>query len=147
MPVPDPRRLPKCASWAIMPRDASDLMTEPGQPGQLFALLNEFVVLLLGALMTLLALTGRFALPRRPAWVAVGVFLIYWGARTWMRPAPSALRQLHANLRGGSLALVGVLMLVMAWLPARYAAFLLGAAGTLLVARGIAGAALLVRKP
>ncbi len=115
-------------------------------PGQLFGLLNEFVVLLLGALMALLAATGRFSLPRRPVWIAVGVFLIYWGARARMRSAPSSLPQLHASLRGGSLALVGVLMLFMTWLPTRYAPFLLGAAGGLLVVRGIAGAALLVRK-
>lgn len=116
-------------------------------PGQLFGLLNEFVVLLLGALMALLAATGRFSPPRGPVWIALGVFLIYWGARAWVRPAPPVLPQLHPAVRGGSLTLVGVLMLFMAWLPARHAAFLLGAAGGLLVVRGIAGAALLVRKP
>ncbi len=116
-------------------------------PGQLFGLLNEFVLLLLGSLLILLAAARRFSIPERPAvWIALGVFLIYWGARAWRRPAPAATRW-QANLRGGSLALVGILMLSMTWMPLRHAALLLGAAGGLLALRGLVCAALFVRKP
>ena len=113
---------------------------------QLFALVNEFVVLLLGALMILLAVSGRFALPRGAVgWVAVGVVLIYWGVSAWTTHAASS-RSWQTNLRGGSLVLVGALMLLMRWLPMQYAALLLGCAGVLLVLRGLLGAALLVTR-
>jgi hypothetical protein len=112
-------------------------------PTQLFGIINEFVVLLLGALMTLLALTGRFALPQGAvAWVVVGVVFIYWGLRAWVLRGPG-VKSWQANLRGSSLVLVGALMLLMRWLPAHYAGLLLTCAGGLLIVRALAGAALL----
>lgn len=117
-------------------------------PGQLFGLLTEFVLLLLGFLMILLAATKRFAFPERPTfWIALGVILIYWGARAWMRGAPSSFPRWYANLRGGSLALVGILMLWMTWIPFRLAGVFLGAAGGLLAVRGLISATLFARKP
>lgn len=115
-------------------------------PTQLFGIINEFVVLLLGALMILLALTGRFALPQGAvAWLVVGVVFIYWGMRAWTVRGPS-VRSWQANLRGASLVLVGALMLLMRWLPAHYAGPLLACAGGLLILRALAGAALLLRQ-
>jgi hypothetical protein len=112
---------------------------------QLFGPLNEIIVFLLGAMMLLLAMTGRFSLPARPmAWMVLGVFLIYWGARAWIA-SRSAGSRWHAALRAGSLAVVGLIMLLMAWLPVHHMGLLLGIAGAVLVLRGLAGAALLVR--
>jgi hypothetical protein len=115
-------------------------------PTQLFGIINEFVVLLLGALMILLALTGRFALPQGAvAWVVVGVVFIYWGMRAWTVRGP-AVKSWQANLRGASLVLVGVLMLLMRWLPSHYAGLLLACSGGFLVLRALTGAALLLRQ-
>jgi hypothetical protein len=115
-------------------------------PAQLFGLVNEFVLLLLGALMILLAVSGRFALPRGSiAWIAVGVFLMYWGVRAWTVRGAGG-RSWQTNLRGASLVLVGALMLLMRWLPTQYAPLLLGCAGGLLILRGLLGAALLVAR-
>jgi hypothetical protein len=112
--------------------------------GRLFDLLNEFVITLLGALLLLLAFSGRYSAPHRESmWIALGVFLIYWGARAWMRREPKTPRW-HARLRGGSLALVGATMLLMNWLPLEYSGPFLGVAGALLVVRGIGGATLLL---
>jgi hypothetical protein len=112
--------------------------------GRLFDVLNKIVITLLGGFLLLLAFSGRFSPPhRQPMWIALGVFLIYWGARAWARRAPKDPRW-HAALRGGSLALVGALMLLMNWFPLQYSGFFLGAAGALLVVRGMGSAALLL---
>src|SRR5579863_853029 len=51
-------------------------------PQNLFKLLSEFIVLLLGALLILLSISGRIGLPERPAaLIALGIVFIYWGAR------------------------------------------------------------------
>lgn len=107
------------------------------QPARLFRMLNEFVLFLLGALLILLVISGRFSIPTRPGlWIALGIFLIYWGARAWIRPEPAATPRQKA-VRGGSLALVGLLMLAIPLLPFRHAAILLGLAGVVLGIRGI----------
>ena len=55
----------------------------------LFRLLNEFIMLLLGALLVLLAASHRIAMPeRRGLWFALGAAMIFWGLRAGMRPSP-----------------------------------------------------------
>ena len=47
-----------------------------------FRLLSEFIVFLLGALLIVLAFSGRAGLPTRPAaLIALGAFLVFWGVR------------------------------------------------------------------
>jgi hypothetical protein len=112
---------------------------------QLFRMLNEMVFVLLGGLLLLMAVSGYYAVPGRSlAWLVLGAVLIYWGLRAWARPDRRVPRW-QASLRGGSLVLVGVLMLGMAWLPFRYSAVLLGAAGAVLVLRGLANALFFAR--
>jgi len=116
-------------------------------PATLFRLLSEFIVLLLGALLILLALTRPIGLPGRPvALVILGVVLIYWGVRAVMRPGLEAER-LQTRIRAGSLVLVGLLVLGFRFLPLRHAGRLLGIAGAVLVVRGLAGGVLLARRP
>jgi uncharacterized membrane protein len=109
--------------------------------------LSEFIVLLLGALPMLLALTRSIGLPGQPVvLVILGVVLIYWGIRAVMRPRPERER-LQTRIRAGSLVLVGFLVLGMRFVTVRQAALLLGIAGAVLVLRGLAGAVLLARRP
>jgi hypothetical protein len=115
-------------------------------PATLFRLLSEFIVLLLGALLILLALTRSVGLPGRPvAMVILGVVLIYWGVRALARPGPEAER-LQSRIRAGSLVLVGLLVLGMRILPLRHAQLLLAIAGGVLVIRGLLGGVLLARR-
>jgi hypothetical protein len=115
-------------------------------PATLFRLLSEFIVLLLGALLILLAITRRVGLPERPIALAVlGVVLIYWGARILMRREREADR-LQTRIRAGSLVLVGLLVLGIRFLPLRHAELMLGLAGAVLVIRGLAGGVLLARR-
>lgn len=104
-------------------------------------------MLLLGGLLILISLTRTVGLPAYPAaLVIVGVVLIYWGIRALMRQAQASDRW-STRIRAGSLLLVGMLVLGIRILPLRDAAILLALAGAVLVVRGIAGAALLVRRP
>jgi hypothetical protein len=114
-------------------------------PATLFRLLSEFIMLLLGALLILLALTRPVGLPARPvALVILGVVLIYWGVRALARPELQANR-LQVRIRAGSLVLVGLMILGMRFLPLRHAALLLAVAGGVLVIRGLLGGVLLAR--
>jgi hypothetical protein len=116
-------------------------------PATLFRLLSEFIVLLLGALLVLLALTRSISLPGQPVvLVILGVVLIYWGIRAVMRPGLEGER-LQTRIRAGSLVLVGLLVLGMRFVSVRQAALLLGIAGAVLVVRGLAGGVLSARRP
>ncbi len=116
-------------------------------PANLFRLLNELVFVLLGVLLVWVAATGRYFFNRRaPMWIALGAFLIYWGLRAWVRAGRYDSRG-EQRVRGGSLAVVGAMMLGIAWLPFRWVAPLLGAAGIILVARGLVSAVLIARSP
>ncbi len=115
-------------------------------PATLFRLLNEFIILLLGALLISLAISGRIGLPGRPmALTLVGIVLIYWGIRAWVRPELDEYRQ-QGRIRAGSLVLVGILILGIPLLPVRNAELLLEVAGGVLVLRGVLGGVFLVRR-
>jgi hypothetical protein len=115
-------------------------------PLNLFRLLSEFILLLLGALLILLALTRRVGLPARPAaLIFLGVLFMYWGIRAWLRREPDITRA-QTHLRGGSLVLVGLFVLAIPLFPLRLANLLLGIAGAVLVLRGLGGALLSVKK-
>jgi hypothetical protein len=112
---------------------------------KLFRLLNEFIVLLLGALLILLALSGRVGLPARPAaLIILGIVFIYWGVRAWIRRKPERASG-PSKIRAASLALVGVLILTIPVFPVRWIPLLLGLAGGVLVLRGVLGTILFAR--
>jgi hypothetical protein len=115
-------------------------------PSNFFRILSEFIVLLLGALLILLAATGRIGLPARPAGVvALGVIFIFWGVRAATRPEAKAAR-LATMIRAGSLALVGIFILAVPFVPARHASQLFVLAGGVLILRGALAAAISVAR-
>jgi hypothetical protein len=115
-------------------------------PRQLMRLLTEMLLLLLGALLVLLAATGLYSIPAgSPAWLALGAFLIYWGLRAWARRTEPGDTAGQRAVRSGSLVVIGVVMLVAAWMPFGHTRPLLLAAGAVLALRGILGAALAAR--
>jgi hypothetical protein len=106
----------------------------------LFRLLSEFIVMLLGALLILLAVTGRIGLPARPTGlVALGVLFLYWGLRAGMRRETQTNRW-ESLIRAGSLMLVGLIVVVIQFVPFRYTSLLFALAGSFLILRGILGA-------
>lgn len=111
----------------------------------LFRLINDFIFLLLGGFLILLAVTRPVMLPTRPmALVLLGVFLMYWGVRAWIKPEPGAARQ-QTIARAVSLLLVGLLVAIIPIMPLQDSATLLGAAGCVLALRGLAGIVQFVR--
>jgi hypothetical protein len=112
---------------------------------KLFQLLNESIVLVLGALLILLAVSGRVGLPARPlALIALGIVFIYWGVRAWIRHEPSPSRW-PSKIRAASLALVGIFIVAIPVFPVRWIPVLLGLAGVVLVLRGTLGAILFAK--
>jgi hypothetical protein len=115
------------------------------RPANLFRLLSEFTLLLLGGLLVLLSLTRPERLPRYPsALIFVGILFVYWGVRAWIKPEEDTPGP-HTHIRAGSLALVGALTLAIPLSPRQDVNWLLGVVGGILVLRGLLGGALFVR--
>jgi len=111
----------------------------------LFRLVNEFIVLLLGALLILIAATRTVGVSHPAVMMILGVVFIMWAARAWSRPGPKESRIL-AGIRAGSLAIVGVLLIAIPLLSLSHESLLLGTAGAVLVVRGMVGGLLSLRE-
>lgn len=117
------------------------------QPATMMRLFAEVVFIGLGLLMVWVAISGRFFWDRRsPIWIGLGAVLIYWGARAWVRAGRYATRW-HHLVRGGSLVLLGVVMLAIAIFPLAWAGPLLALAGSVVALRGLMSAVLVTRNP
>jgi hypothetical protein len=114
-------------------------------------MMSEFIFILLGGVLAWLGLSNRFLYasnfnPRSPAWLALGAALIYWGARAGLKTARAARTsdRVVAQVGGGSLILVGVMMLSLVFFISKVS-IILAAAGAVLAIRGLAGAVLSLR--
>jgi hypothetical protein len=113
----------------------------------LWKVANEVVVFLCGALLVLVAVTGRFGVNRQSqAWIALGAFLFVIGVRAMLRAGRYVTRWQH-YVRGGSFVLAGLLMLTITLASDDLTRPLLIAAGAVLAARGLINAVLVVRSP
>ncbi|HEV3420961.1 MAG TPA: hypothetical protein VG075_11700 [Candidatus Acidoferrum sp.] len=115
-------------------------------PARLTQLLTEFVFLLLGALVIWLAVNGRIYFDRHGVgWLVLSVALIAWGLLALAKPAQFWAKWQKWN-RGGSLVLLGVVMLSITRVPFNWVVKLLALAGLILVVRGILGSLLILRQ-
>jgi hypothetical protein len=115
-------------------------------PARLTQLLTEFVFLLLGALVMWLAVNGRIYFDRHGAgWLVLSVALIAWGLLALAKPGRFWAKWQKWN-RGGSLVLLGVVMVSISRVPFDWVVKLLAVAGLILVARGILGSFLILRQ-
>ena len=115
-------------------------------PARLTQLLTEFVFLLLGALVMWLAANGRIYFDRRGVgWLVLSVALIAWGLLALAKPDQFWAKWQKWN-RGGSLVLLGVVMLSISRVPFGWVVKLLAIAGLILVVRGILGSLLILRQ-
>ena len=120
-------------------------------PANLFRMMTEFIFILLGGILVWLGLSGRLALgnfnPRGPAWLGLGIVLIYWGARTLTKTARAARTsdRIVAQVGGASLILVGLMMLSLAFVEFRLVGRVFAIAGAILALRGIVSAVLSLR--
>ena len=115
-------------------------------PARLTQLMMEVVFLFLGALLVWLAINQRVAFDRHsPSWLVLSFALIAWGAFAFARPA-QFWRKWEKWNRGGSLVLLGLIMLAMSRVPFDKMFPLLISAGTVLIARGVIGSLLILRQ-
>jgi hypothetical protein len=115
-------------------------------PARLTQLLTEFVFVLLGALVMWLAANGRIYFDRHGvAWLALSVGLIAWGLLALAKPGQFWAKCQKWN-RGGSLVLLGVVMLAITRVPFDWVVKLLAAAGVILLVRGVFGSLLILRQ-
>jgi hypothetical protein len=112
---------------------------------QLFRLTNEIVFVLLGALLAWAAYTGHYYFdPRSMMWLLLAGLLVAYGAVTIVWSAgPRAI----AVVRGGSLIIVGLIMLSLSRVILRWVEPMLIFAGAVLAARGLIVAVLVMRSP
>lgn len=118
-------------------------------PARLTEVFSEIVILVLGLLLAIMALSGRFNLPSgMMLWLVLGVVLMIWGVRAWVRGRRFARSSARAMqwIRGGSLVLAGALMIVMIWMPFERAPQMLALVGGILAVRGAIGTALAGRR-
>ncbi len=120
-------------------------------PANLFRMVTEFIFILLGGFLVWIGLSGRLDPfnfnPRGVAWLALGVALLYWGARTWMKTTRAARTSDRAVARigGVSLLLTGLLMLSLALVQFRFVGYVFAGIGIILALRGILAAVLSLR--
>jgi hypothetical protein len=115
-------------------------------PPRLTQLLTEFVFLLLGALVIWLAANGRIYFDRHSVgWLVMSVGLIAWGLLALVKPGQFWAKWQKWN-RGGSLVLLGAVMLAISRVPFDWVVKLLAAAGVILLLRGAFGSLLILRR-
>ena len=117
-------------------------------PASLLRMTNEMIFVLLGGLLVWVGWSNRFMFdPRKPAWLGLGVILVYWGVRAWMktRRAARTAERTAVRLGGASLAIVGLMMLSLVFVEFRWVGPLLALAGGILVLRGLVSAVLALR--
>ena len=115
------------------------------KPARMVQIFSELVMLVLGLLLILLALSGRFyVLHELALWIGLGALLMVWGLRTWLRRGQMNMPLARAMqwVRGGSLVLAGLVMIAMAWLPLGNAPLMLAIVGGILAVRGLIGSAI-----
>jgi hypothetical protein len=117
-------------------------------PERLLRLMIEFIFVLLGALLVWLGLAGpahgRTVDRHSISWLILSSALILWGLRGLYKPGQWWLRWQNWT-RGLSLALLGVLMLVISRVPFLWVGPMLAAGGGLLVLRGLIATVLILR--
>ena len=114
-------------------------------PERLLRVTIELVFVLLGALVAWLALRGHILVDRHGRmWLILSIVLVLWGLRVMYRPGQWWARWENWT-RGLSLALLGILMLVITRVPFDWVAPMLVAGGAVLVLRGVVASALVLR--
>ncbi len=114
-------------------------------PAILIRLGQELVFVLLGLFLIRVAAMGLFFWNRKSElWIVLGALTFVIGVRAWLRAGKYVTRWEH-RVRSASLTLLGICMLTMTLAPFSWIALLLGAAGVVLVLRGIITAVLVAR--
>ena len=114
-------------------------------PERLLRVTIELIFVLLGALVAWLALRGHILVDRHGRmWLILSIVLLLWGLRVLYQPGQWWAKWENWT-RGLSLALLGILMLVITRVPFDWVGPMLVAGGSVLVLRGVVASALVLR--
>jgi hypothetical protein len=115
-------------------------------PARLTQVVVEFIFVLLGTLVVWLGLHQRIYFdPRSVPWLVLSVGVIAWGVLAVAKPGQWWARWQKWN-RGGSMILLGFLMLTIARVPFLYVGKALAACGVILILRGLFGSLLIFQQ-
>jgi hypothetical protein len=115
-------------------------------PARLTQLTVELIFVLLGALVIWLGLHGRINFnPVSTSWLAISVGVIAWGVLAVAKPGAWSARWQKWN-RGGSMILLGLMMLVIGRVPFIWVGKFLAFCGLVLVFRGVFGSILILKQ-
>jgi hypothetical protein len=115
-------------------------------PARLTQVVVEMIFLLLGVLVVWLGVTGHINFDRRGiAWLAISVGVAGWGLLALAKPGQWADRLQKWN-RGGSMVVLGLLMLTISRVSFLWVTRLLAVCGLVLILRGALGAVLILRQ-
>jgi hypothetical protein len=115
-------------------------------PARLTQFTVELVFVLLGALVIWLGVNGQINFnPASPLWLGLSVGAVAWGALALARPGPWSARWQKWN-RGGSMIVLGLLMLAIGRVPFSLAGKFLAICGLVLLLRGALGCILILQQ-
>jgi hypothetical protein len=115
-------------------------------PARLTQFTIELIFVLLGVLVIWLGLHGRINFnPRSIPWLAISIGVIAWGALALAKPDPWWMRWQKWN-RGGSMVMLGLLMLGIGRVPFGWVGRFLAICGIVLILRGVFGSVLILRQ-
>jgi hypothetical protein len=115
-------------------------------PARLTQFTVELIFVLLGALVIWLGLHGRIYFdPRSIPWLVISIGVIAWGALALAKPGQWWARWQKWN-RGGSMILLGLLMLTIGHIPFIWVGKFLALCGLVLILRGVIGSLLILRQ-
>lgn len=115
-------------------------------PTRLTQLVVEVIFLLLGVLVVWLGVTGHINFDRRSlGWLVISIGVAAWGLLALGKPGEWWARLQKWN-RGGSMVVLGLLMLAISRVPFLWVGKLLAICGLVLIIRGVLGSVLILRQ-
>jgi hypothetical protein len=115
-------------------------------PARLTQLVVEVIFLLLGFLVVWLGATSHINFDRRSmGWLVISVGVAAWGLLALGKPGQWWARLQKWN-RGGSMLLLGLLMLAISRVPFAWVGRLLAVCGLVLIFRGVLGSVLILKQ-
>jgi hypothetical protein len=115
-------------------------------PAKMTQVMVELIFLLLGVLVVWLGATGHINFDRRSmAWLVISVGVAAWGLLALGKPGQWWARYQKWN-RGGSMVVLGLLMLAISRVPFLWVGKLLAVCGAVLILRGALGSVLILKQ-
>jgi hypothetical protein len=132
--------------YNFRPSQAARAKERKISPTRMTQVAVELIFLLLGLLVVWLGATGHINFDRRSiAWLVISVGVAAWGLMALGRPGPSSQRWQKWN-RGGSMLVLGLLMLAISRVPFLWVGKLLAVCGVVLLLRGALGSLLILKQ-